>query len=59
MRESLKNFVKNIEKIKEEERKIKYSKSIRDQFQNNFILIKKLEKELDELKINKKIIFDK
>ena len=59
VRESLKNFVKNIEKIKEEERKIKYSKSIRDQFQNNFILIKKLEKELDELKIKKKIIFDK
>ena len=59
MRESLKNFVENIEKIKEEERKIKYSKSIREQFRNNFKLIKKLGNEIDELKIKKAILFDK
>ena len=59
VRESLKNFVKNIEKIKEEERKIKYSKSIREQFRSNFKLIKKLGNELDKLKIKKAILFDK
>ena len=59
VRESLKNFVKNIAKIKEEERKVKYSKSIREQFRSNFKLIKKLGKELDELKIKKAIVFDK
>ena len=56
-RESLKTFVKNIEKEKELERKIRYGKSIRDQFHNNYKLIKKLEKELEELKIKKKLLF--
>jgi hypothetical protein len=57
-RESLINFVKNIEKEKELERKLKYGKSIRDQFNNNNKLIKRLGKELEELKIKKKLLFD-
>ena len=48
----------NIEREKEMERKIKYSKTIRNQFKNNCKLIKKLGKELDELKIKKKLLFD-
>ena len=58
IRESLKEFVRNIEKTKEEERKRRYGKTIRNQFHNNFRLIKKLGKELDELKIKKKMLFD-
>ena len=58
VRESLINFVGNIEREKEMERKIKYSKTIRNQFKNNCKLIKKLGKELDELKIKKKLLFD-
>ena len=58
IRESLKDFVRNIEKTKEEERKRRYGKTIRNQFHNNFRLIKKLGKELDELKIKKKMLFD-
>ena len=58
VRENLKNFVRNIEKVKEEERKIKYGETIRIQFHNNYKLIKKLEKELEELKIKKKLLFE-
>ncbi len=50
--------MKNIEKEKELERKLKYGKSIRDQFNNNNKLIKRLGKELEELKIKKKLLFD-
>lgn len=57
-RESLKNFVKNIEKVKEMERKQKYSQTIRNQFQYNCKLIEKLGKKLDELKIKKKLLSD-
>ena len=57
-RESLKKFMRNIEKIKDEERKIKYGKSIRDIFKNNIRTIEHLGKELDELKIKNKRLFD-
>ena len=58
VRESLKAFVRNIERIKDQERQIRYGKSIRDQFQINYKTIRKLANELDELKIKKKILFD-
>ena len=58
VRESMKNFLRNIEKVKEQERKIKYGKCIRDIFQNNCRTIEKLGKELDDLKIKKKSLFD-
>ena len=57
-RESIKRFLRNIEKVKEQERKIKYGKCIRDIFQSNCRTIEKLGKELDELKIKKKSLFD-
>ena len=41
-----------------QERKIKYGKCIRDIFQSNCRTIEKLGKELDELKIKKKSLFD-
>lgn len=57
-RDSLKKFMRNIEKLKEEERKIKYGKSIRDIFKNNIRTIEHLGKELDELKLKNKRLFD-
>ena len=58
VRESIKKFLRNIEKVKEQERKIKYGKSIRDIFQSNCRTIEKLGKELDDVKIKKKSLFD-
>ena len=58
-RESLKKFLRNIERIKDIERKIKYGKSIRDQFKYNFNLIKKLGKELEDSKVKGKMAFNK
>ena len=58
VRESLKKFMRSIEKYKEEERKIKYGKCIRDTFQSNLRTIENLSKELDELKIKNKRLFD-
>ena len=56
-RQSLKKFLGDIEKIKEIERKIKYGKSTREQFKNNFNLIKKLGRELEDLKVKSKMLF--
>ena len=56
-RQSLKKFLGDIEKIKEIERKIKYGKSTREQFKNNFNLIKKLGRELEDLKVKSKNLF--
>ena len=58
VRESLKNFVRGIGKIKEEERKLRYEKTIREQFKSNWKTIGKLAKELDDLKIKSKLNFE-
>ena len=58
MRESLKNVVRGIGKIKEEERKLRYEKTIREQFKSNWKTIGKLAKELDDLKIKSKLNFE-
>lgn len=58
VRESLKKFMRSIEKYKDEERKIKYGKCIRETFQSNLRTIENLSKELDELKIKNKRLFD-
>ena len=52
---SIKDFIKNIEKKKEEEKERRYGKNIRDQFQINCKTIAQLGIDLDRLKIKKKL----
>lgn len=47
---NLKDFIRNIAKIKEDEKKRKYGKNIRDLFKNNCKIIEKMEMNLDILK---------
>ncbi len=52
---SIKDFIRNIARKKEEERELKYHKNIRDQFYNNCKFIEQLGVNLDNLKSKSKL----
>ena len=52
---SIKDFIRNITRKKEEERELKYHKNIRDQFYNNCKFIEQLGVNLDNLKSKSKL----
>lgn len=52
---SIKEFIKNIGKMKQEEREKKYGKNVREQFESNCRVIEQLGMNLDNLKIKSNI----